>query len=754
MERIGVNRERIHTTCHRIDDYLLALGRRAGLFLYAHRYLMSVLLVGAVVWGIVFNIGLSQYLTSSTYWNYRHAWLGPIGDPGEVQIFGYTIVYQFEGYSDYSFYYVHWGHNLLNGVMPYSDDFGYLDMGGVVNENGAYIFPPLTAYLYGLGIALGSLIGPGNWGIGLLIALFGYLTAIPVYGIAKEFSNNRRVGEIAALTYLLNPLVLYHICFIWLNPAPFYFFFFAGFYALVKGRRHTGTLLIVTAALFKQTAWFLGIPLVVYLLLKPRIRGEEEVPDDSETSSHERTEETASPVQRLINTLTTYLDIKGFTISVVIVLLFVGAIMFPYLVAEPYFWDYWRLAMGSFSFEGNFTDPPAYVIPIRLPVLAIMAGQPELAELIDTVILTGGPLAFGVMLAAGGMLLTKRFEGERVQYLRRVLFITLLMMLWVNLTGPRGFFKYYYTMFAPFFSIFASSRMIRTEEDSVPVSLSMIYVPILFSLSILIPDRNYYLAYVILIFIVYSLAPVLGRLYDMAKRPARLLRRVIGSRVAIRLAPIPPAMEARSPRAWMGLQLVRLIIVTVGLGLTVFGFSTSLYGLTGGTLVTFQYMVVGSMMILLGPQIALLPLDRLLPAEASEHIRSQAMTILSASAVVVLWIFGASTYAFSWYIDSFVEREVLILSSIILLFWAPSLLIDLSPKMKMVSYLLLLGGLCVGMLGWSMLGDVLFFRMIIACMSVVGVLFIITLVDLLQNRRGQTLDDSLSERGVAQESSL
>ena len=67
-----------------------------------------------------------------------------------------------------------------------------------------------------------------------------------------------RVGEVAALTYLLNPLMLYHTDFLWFNPAPFVFFFFAGFYMLIRGKRLTGTLLIVCAALFKQTAYFCG----------------------------------------------------------------------------------------------------------------------------------------------------------------------------------------------------------------------------------------------------------------------------------------------------------------------------------------------------------------------------------------------------------------------------------------------------------------------------------------------------------------
>ena len=205
MDNIAETKAHIKESVLRVDSHLLKLGDRLAQLLSEYRYFIAVMLFGLVIWVVVFNIALTDYLSSSV-WKSRSAWLGPLPNPGEFNLFGYTILYQFEGYSDYSFFYVHWGYNMLNGYMPYTDAFGYLSLHGITNENGIFIFPPLTAYLYGAGIWLTRIIGPGNWGIGLLLASFGYLTAIPVYGIAKELTHNPRVGELAALTYLLNPL--------------------------------------------------------------------------------------------------------------------------------------------------------------------------------------------------------------------------------------------------------------------------------------------------------------------------------------------------------------------------------------------------------------------------------------------------------------------------------------------------------------------------------------------------------------------
>ncbi|MFW9845561.1 MAG: glycosyltransferase family 39 protein, partial [Candidatus Thorarchaeota archaeon] len=333
-------------------------------FIVEYTIFIAILIVGLYVWANVFQIAVADYLDTDI-WVTRHGWLGS----GEYEIFGYVIHYQFEGYSDYSFYYVHWGTNMVNGLMPYGDGFGFIEIDGVTNRNGAHMFPPLTSILYGLGM----LIPVDNWGIGLLLAAFGFLTVFPVYGLGKELSNNRHVGEIAALTYVLSPNVLYHTTYLWTNPAPFIFFFFAGYYFLVRGNRHVGTLLIVTAALFKQTAWFLGIPLVVYLLMKERApppKQEEkpvQQPEEASTSGEEPEEPKKSIVDRLFGFTNEYLDVKGFIVSVIVVLGFAGAIFYPFLVAQSNLWAFLRLAMGSFPLQ-SFTEVPGYGGPMRLQV--------------------------------------------------------------------------------------------------------------------------------------------------------------------------------------------------------------------------------------------------------------------------------------------------------------------------------------------------------------------------------------------------
>ncbi|MFX1603632.1 MAG: hypothetical protein ACFFCK_09120, partial [Promethearchaeota archaeon] len=238
-------------------------------------------------------------------------------------------------------------------------------------------------------------------------------------------------------------------------------------------------------------------------------------------------------LQRLIDYASEYLDLRGFLISVVVVLIFMTAVMFPFVVAQPHFWSYMRLAAGGFRLD-SFTEPPGYGSPIRLQVLPVIAGLPELAEAMDYFVFSGGLLALGVIVFAALMVLEPKYVGQSKVYLRRLLFYTLLLMLWVMLAGPRGVYKYYFTLFAPFFSIFSSATMCVSMKEKVPFSTPMIWMPLLLSIAILIPHRNIYLMYVIFIFGGYIFARSFGLVWYTVTTP---LRR-IGRRIRPILEPI------------------------------------------------------------------------------------------------------------------------------------------------------------------------------------------------------------------------
>ena len=449
-----------------------------------------ILVIAFFVWLCVFSFAATDFYTGGVQ-PYRAVWNGS----GHFNLFGYTVYYSFEGYLDYDYYYNSWGQQLVNGIAPYTDAFNTIQIGDTF-YNTPYFFPPLFVYMCALGVSLP--LGP--IGIGFLITLFGFLTAFPIYGISTYLSQNKFVGAIVAGTYLFNPVVLFHTVFEWLNPAPFVFFAMLSFYLLMRGNRLSGTLAMATSALFKQTAFFLLLPILAYLLRKPPVPNARETEDGLVPPGDD-------------------FDIRGFVKLAVLVLLYVGAISLPFLTDFGNYFYYIFQRPGGILYT-SVTDFPNSSQPITFTVLFIAINKmisalnastgftfPEIPEDIIQLVNLGTYYTVFLVLALIPllllMLLNKKDDTRLRQYWGRMMFLTLLLMLCVHLFSPRGIYKYYCVLLVPFFSILSVSSMISQRKEKVQFSIFMIINPILFGILIMFPSRYVYLAYLLLITVGY-----------------------------------------------------------------------------------------------------------------------------------------------------------------------------------------------------------------------------------------------------------
>ena len=129
-------------------------------FIKSHQLFILILIIAAIVWSYVFSLAATDFITGSAQ-PLRSVWNGS----ESVDLFGFTIQLNFEGYLDYDYYYYSWGQQFLNGISPYTDAFNSIEIGESV-YNTPYFLPPLYVYMCGLGAALP--IDP--FGIGLLIS--------------------------------------------------------------------------------------------------------------------------------------------------------------------------------------------------------------------------------------------------------------------------------------------------------------------------------------------------------------------------------------------------------------------------------------------------------------------------------------------------------------------------------------------------------------------------------------------------------
>ena len=346
-----------------------------------------------------------------------------------------------------------------------------------------------------------------------------------------------------------------------------------------------------------------------------------------------------------------------------------------------------------------------------------------------------------------------KMEGEEHIFMRRILFFTMLLMLWVSLAGPRGVFKYYFAMFGPFFSIFASGRMISGRKpgtgtnDKVPVSLSMFLMPFAFTLLILIPERNTYLLYVILILALYILAPLFNRLNDIVKRPFGYLKRLVSKRIQIDIETIKISEPAPSRK-------IRILEHCIIIGSALIGMSLFLYGayiwipqVTAAISLILQYFMVAGVLIFIGAQMISIAVTGLSKQKKHRDEMNKVLQLFFASITFVVLVFGIVTYILSWNIETFLERQILVVSSTLMIIWAFSLVVKLKKHLRFLSTLLLTAGASLATWVWITLGDAVMYTVGLACVAGLILYTLFVLIELLDSNKiiADTADPEIEE---------
>ncbi len=481
-----------------------------------HALFLLTLVGGAFIWGLVFWRAASTFGGTPPF---RAVWNGT----GTLPIFGYTITFNFEGWVDYDYYYVNWADQFLHGVIPYTDEFNRTTIGGETYTT-PYFFPPLYLYL----CATGRLLPIQPAGIGFLLTFFGLLTAVPIYGIATYLSDDTMVGVLAATSYLFNPIVLYYTAFEWLNPAPFVFFGMLGLYLLMTDHRVSGALAITTSALFKQTAFFFGLPLIAYLIKRPPREDSSTTENADENYEGDDTDEEREEYDST-RPLGDQLDLRGFLKILAIIIAYAALLSMPYLLDPANYIFYIFVKPGITKIE-DLTVPTEFTIPVTMVIPLIVFNAPMwLREFVNFITYSSIALIAGMSVFLILMLLEIKDDRNLREYWRRLFYLMFLLLLWVHLWSPRGIYKYYLVALVPFFTILSVSRMCARQKGHVQVSLWMMVLPILWSLAVLFTPRNLYILILAAMFLVYLLQSYIGHVWGRVVGAVRV--RVVRSKV-------------------------------------------------------------------------------------------------------------------------------------------------------------------------------------------------------------------------------
>ncbi|MFW9987959.1 MAG: hypothetical protein ACFFC3_04830 [Candidatus Odinarchaeota archaeon] len=378
--------------------------------------------------------------------------------------FGHPIMYYLtiEMYSDYQTWYMGWSVPFKEGIWLYS------------NEMIGYIYGPL----YLLTIGPFSYF-PHAWGMGIPLCLFGIGTGLLVYKIMYKLTKNEKMATIATLIYFLNPFTLLYSSFTWLNPSIYTFFVVLSFYFLLNNRNAYSLLSMGIATMYKQFAVIFFPLILIYLLRK-------------------------NNQIKLIN---------KFKNTVKFICLYCSPIL---LISLPFLIYDYQLYLDRVFFNNTMFSPEQ----LNWVVYHLGVG----VKLMDPILLLGGANNFTLVinyLVAYYIPLGVSFGLIYISFLRfkynknnktssnelfiRMLYLSIFLIIIVQIFYPRGSYKFYLILLAPFVSMFFDYRNFSLRNNENNILKPRFIIPLIISWGIFFCFRYAYFLILILwmFFLIY-----------------------------------------------------------------------------------------------------------------------------------------------------------------------------------------------------------------------------------------------------------
>jgi len=110
------------------------------------------------------------------------------------------------------------------------------------------------------------------------------------------------------------------------------------------------------------------------------------------------------------------------------------------------------------------------------------------------------------------------------------------------------------------------------------------------------------------------------------------------------------------------------------------------------------------------------------------------MTLSSTIAGSVL-IFGLVTYALSWNIEVFIERQALVISGTLMAFWALTVVLKLKKHIRLLAGLFLISSASLATWTWYSLGDAVMFSLGLACFAGLILYVMFVLLEFLDSKK-------------------
>jgi len=379
--------------------------------------------------------------------------------------FGNPIMYYLtvEMYSDYQTWYMGWSIPFKEGAWLYS------------GELVAYEYGPL----YMLTIEPFSYL-PHAWGMGIPLFLFGIGTGWAVYKIMYKLIKDEKKSTIATLIYFLNPFTLLYSSFTWLNPSISTFFVALSFYFLLEKKNTYSLVSLGIATMYKQFA-LIFFPLIIIYIIKQ---------------------------QSLEDVVNKFKTIIKYALPYCLTILLISL---PFLI-----YDYQayinRVFLNNALFTPENLNWANYHLgaAVRLTDPIILLGGANVVTLIINYL-----IAYYILLSASLILIyisllrfnNKKDVGNSLNKLFiKALYLSIFLIIAIQILYPRGAYKFYLILLAPFISIFYDHKNLSLDNHRDNQSNLRYLIPLVITWGIFFCFRYAYFLILILwiIFLIYN----------------------------------------------------------------------------------------------------------------------------------------------------------------------------------------------------------------------------------------------------------
>ncbi len=349
--------------------------------------------------------------------------------PENFNMLSILNLFDIEIYRDFEYYYCLWAELFREGHWLFSGIYG------------GYSYGPL--FMLALGVF--SFIPIPLWSIAIPLLISTIGTGFLVYKIAKKITKNDNYGIIAMLLYFLNPFTLLYGSFGWLNPPLFVFFILLTFYLILQQKYGWAILSLGISTMFKQFA-IIFFPIILILILRTK--------KNSKLSGQFKD-----------------LFIYAFEYFGIIFI-----ISLPFLIVNfNIYIQKFLLGGADISFDYLTTLYRSPGAMVHFNTFFLLIGAPDIitnviAFLLKYYILFGACL-LGINLF---LLLYSPKEADKSyknELYKLSLFLSIFIIFAFQIFYPRGSFKYYLILLAPFISILFGAKIKEESKESFSFKL-------------------------------------------------------------------------------------------------------------------------------------------------------------------------------------------------------------------------------------------------------------------------------------------